>query len=283
MNTISEFSYRRKYRLASFDKLLRKALVAEKICMVDRTEGKFIDSPYGSQPSATIQAIAGTYSIDTYTLTDDLLTVTDEFIVAEHVFDWEDVLTTFDVFANRIDEQNNEIATQIDKFVLNNLTEDATGTYTTPAGGFTTPANINVIMSNLISQVAGYADMFKGLYLVIENTDMPGFIQAQAANGFSFADMALKNGFMSNYMGVAIHVVRTGTFVDDTLGTTTVTNAGHRLFGVKNVSTYAAPRGIQFDEKSVTLKTGKEIVTYGYIGFKAWTPKLPLIVDITIA
>lgn len=283
MNTISTYSYRRKYRLASFDKLLRKALIAEKVCAVDRSGDKYIDSPYGSQPTTTVQAITGTYSTAAYTLTDDLLTVTDEFIVAEHVYNWEEVLTTFDVMSNRIDEQNYSVAAAIDKFVLNNLCEDASGAYTTPAGGFTTVANINVIMANLISKVAGYADMYKGLFLIIENTDMVGFIQAQASNGFNFADMALKNGFMSNYMGVEIYVIRTGTFVDATIGTTTVTNSGHRVFGVKNVATYAAPRDVQYEEKSVSGKTGKEVVTWGYIGFKLWAPKVDLIVDITLA
>lgn len=283
MNTISTYSYRRKYRLASFEKLLRKALVAEKICQVDRSSQKYIDSPYGSQPTTVIQAVAGTYTPAAYTLTDDLLTVTDEFVVSEHIFDWEEVLTSFDVMASRIDEQNYSVAAAIDSFVLNNLCEDGTGTYTTPTGGFTTAANINVIMSNLIGLVAGYADMYKGLFLVIENTDVPGFIQAQASNGFNFADMALKNGLMTSHMGVDIFVVRTGTFVSATIGTTTVTNSGHRVFGVKNVATYAAPRGVQYEEKQVTGKTGREIVTYGYIGFKLWTPKAALIVDITLA
>ena len=282
-NTISTYSYRRKYRIASFSKLLRKALVCEKICKVDRTDDKYIDSPYGSQPTTTIQAITGTYSTADYTLTDDLLTVTDEFIVAEHVYDWENVLTSFDVFANRADEQNASVATQIDKFVLNNLTEDGTGAYTTPAGGFTTPANLNKIMGDLIGKVAGYANAFDGMFFVIENTEMSGFIQAQASSGYSFADMSLRNGFMDSQFGVDIYVVRTGTFVDATLGTTTVTNDGHRVFGIKGVSTYAAPRGIQYEEKPVAGKTGKEVVTYGYIGFKLWTPKAGLIVDITLA
>ena len=250
--------------------------------MVDRTEGKYIDNPYGSQPTTTIQSIAGTYSPAAYTLTDDTLTVTDEFIVSEHIYDWENVLTSFDLMASRIDEQNNSVKTAIDKYVLNNLCEDGTGTYSTPSGGFTTPANINKIMADLSGKVAGYADTYKGLYLVIENSDLTGFMQAQMANGFSFADSALKNGFFTNYGGVEIYVVRDSTFVDDTLGTKTVTNDGHRVFGVKGVTTYAAPRGVQYSEKEVTKKTGMETVTWGYVGFKAWATKADLTIDITI-
>jgi hypothetical protein len=287
MNTIGTStlgaSYRLKYAKATLEQALRNALVCEKICNVDRSDLKYIANPYGNQPSATVQALTGTYGITAYTITDDNLTVTDEFIYAEHIYDFEAVTERFDLFASRIEEMSYAIATSIDKFVLNNLCEDGTGTYTTPVGGFTTAANINVIMSNLISKVAGYADTYKGLFLVIENTDVPGFIQAQATNGFSFADAALNNGWMTAYMGVDIYVVRTGTFVSDTLGTTTVTNSGHRVFGVKNIATYASPRDVRYEEKGVTAKTGKEIVVYGYCGFKLWTPKAALVVDITLA
>lgn len=287
MNTISTKTYRDKYRLSTIDQLLRKALVAEKICMVDRTGLKTIQTPYGSQPATTVQAIAGTYSTAAFTTTDDTLTITDEFIVAEHIYDFETSLSNFDLFASRVDEMSFSVAAAIDKYVLNVILEEGSGTYTTPAGGFTTASNIPTIMSNLISKVAGFADLYKGMYLVIENTDVPGFIQSGAASGFNFADSVLKNGFMANYMGVEIYVVRTATFEDDATttdsGSKTWTNSGHRLFGVKNTCTYAAPQGIKIEEKGVAGKTGKEVVVFGYIGAKVWYPKADLTVDITLA
>ena len=82
MNTISTKTYRDKYRLANLDTLLRSALVAEKICMVDRSDLKTLQSPYGSQATTVVQAIAGTYTPASFTTTDDTLTVADEFIVA---------------------------------------------------------------------------------------------------------------------------------------------------------------------------------------------------------
>jgi len=269
--------------MATLEKQLRQALICEKICDVDRSNAKTIQNPYGSQPTVTVQALAGTYSVADMTTTDDTLTVNNEFIVAEHIKDFESLLSNFDLFADRTEEMNYAVAKQIDRFVLNNLTEDATGSYTTPAGGFTTASNVNTIFANLISQVAGYTDAYKGLFLVLENTDVPGLIQAGAASGFSFADAVLNNGLMSSYMGVDVYVTRSSTFADETLGTTTYTNSGHRVFGVKGVATYAAPRGIQVDEKSVTLKTGKEVVVWGYIGFKLWATKTGLVVDITLA
>lgn len=282
-NTISSRTYRDKYRKATLEQALRNRLVAEKICQVDRTDNIRIQSPFTSQPTATVQAISGGYSVSNYTTTDDTLTVADEVIYAEHIYDFEAILSNFDMFAARVDETTYAVAQRIDQFVLNGVAQDGTGTYTTPTGGFTSPVNINIIMANLISRVSGYAEMYKGLYLVIENTDVVGFIQAQASNGFNYADSALNNGFMTSYMGVDIYVVRTGTFVSSTIGTRTFTNSGKRVFGVKEQSTYASPRGVRFDEKAVSLKTGREVVTWAYIGFKFWAPKTALGVTITLA
>lgn len=282
MNTQSTYGNRDKYLKSQYEIVLRNALVCEKICDVDRSDSKRIQNPYGGQPTATIQAVAGTYTVSAWTITDDALTVTDEVIYAEHVFGFEDFFAVFDVAASRLDNMMYAVAFGIDKFVLNNLCEDGTGTYSTPAGGFTTSGNINTIMANLLSKVAGYEETYKGLFLVIENTDLVGFAIAGATNGYSFADATLRNGFMGVWMGVDIYVIRSGTFVTDTLGTTTVSNSGHRVFGVKGVTTYASPRGIQYEEKSITLKTGKEVVVWGLIGFKAWAQKATLIVDITL-
>lgn len=283
MNTQSTYGARDKYFMSQYDIVLRNALVCEKICDVDNSDVKRIQNPYGSQPTATIQAVAGTYTVSSWTVTDDALTVTDEVIYAEHVFAHEEFFAVFDIAASRIDNIMYAVAFGIDKFVLNNLCEDATGAYTTPAGGFTTAANINEIMANLISKVAGYQDSYRGLFLVIENTDLVGFTIAGATNGFRMADATLTNGFVNDWMGVDLYVVRSGTFVSATLGTTTVTNSGHRVFGVKGVSTYASPRGMQYKEKDVTLKTGSEIVVFGLIGFKLWAQKAGLVVDITLA
>ena len=282
MNTMSTYGNRDKYFQSQYDIVLRNALVAEKICMVDNSDAKRIQNPYGSQPTATIQAVAGTYTVSAWTVTDDALTVTDEVIYSEHVFAHEDYFAVFDIAASRLDNIMYSVAYGVDYFVLNNLTEDATGTYTTPAGGFTSAANINTIMANLQSKIAGYENTF-GSYLVIENTDLVGFQIAGATNGFSMADSTLNNGFMGQWMGTDIYVVRSGTFVDATIGTTTVTNDGHRVFGANKVATYASPRGMSFEEKSVTLKTGKEIVVFALVGFKLWAQKASLTVDITLA
>lgn len=281
-NTQSTYGERDAYFQSQYEIVLRNALVTEKICSVDRRDVKRIQNPYGGQPTATIQAVAGTYSVSAWTVTDDALTVTDEVIYSEHVFAHEEFFAAFDIAQSRIDNMMYAVAFGIDKFVLNNLCEDATGTYTTPTGGFTTAANVNEIFANLLSKVAGYEDAYNGTYIVLENTDLVGVIVAGATNGFTMADAVLRNGFVREWMGVEIYVVRSGTYVNATLGTTTVTNSGHRVFGVKNTATYASPRGMQYEEKPVSGKTGKEIVVFGLVGFKLWSQKAALHIDITL-
>lgn len=282
-NTIASRVYRDKYRQSALDHALRNATVTEAITMVDRSNNYRIQSPYTSTPTVTVQALAGTYSVADFTTTDDTLTVTDEFIVAEHIMDFQESLTDFNLFAARVDNMAYAVALKVDQFVLNNLCEDGTGTYTTPTGGFTTPANILEIFANLNSKFDGYADSFNGKFIVLENTDMVGLYQMAATQGFNFADSFLNNGKIGQLMGIDIYVVRSGTYTDATVGTITWTNSGHRVAGIKNLATVAMPGGMKQTEKEVSGKTGKEVAMWGYIGFKLWAPKVSLIIDITLA
>lgn len=286
-NSLSTKTYRDKLRAAQIMQALKNQVVAEKICMVDRTDAKIIYSPYVTAMTTVVQAAAGTYSPANITTTDDTLTVADEFIVAGQIKGFESILANFDLFFAANQAMTNSVVQAVDKWVLNNLCEDGTGAYSTPTGGFTTASNVITIMSNIISKCAGYADALGGLYVVVENTDLTGIIPAIASSGFRYADDALMNGIYGQILGVDIYVVRSGTFVDETTssvsGTKTWTNLGHRVGGVKNVSTYAFPRGLQFEEKGVTGVTGKEVVVYGLVGFKQWTPTSALTIDITLA
>jgi len=282
-NSLSTKTYRDKLRAAQIMQALKNDVVAEKICLVDRTDSKTISSPYITAMTTVIQAVVGTYTPANITTTDDTLTVADEFIVAGQIKGFESILADFDLFFAANKAMTDSVTVAVDKWVLNNLCEDGTGAYTTPAGGFTTSANVITIVSNIISQCAGYADALGGMYVVVENTDLIGIIPAIATSGFKYSDDALVNGIYGQMLGVDIYVVRSGTFVDATSGTKTWTNSGHRVGGVKKVSTYAFPRGLQFEEKAVSGVTGMEVVCYGLVGFKQWTPYAALTIDITLA
>lgn len=280
-STLSEV-WRIKYVQKKLNLSLRSALVSEKICNVDRSGAKYISNPYLTALNANIATMAGTYTVDTATTVDDTCTVTDQVESAVHLYEFEESLSRSDLFKSFIDDMAAAVTEQADKFVLNKVLDGAGESYDTPVGGFTTPANINQIIADLCGKMAGYAQAYKGLFLVIENTDLTGFIQAGMSNGFTFSDMTLNNGFAGRYGGVEIYVVRSGTYATGTLGTLSATNSGHRLFGVKGQATYAAPNGVHYDEKKVTQKTGRELSVWMNIGAKVWTPTANLLCDITI-
>jgi hypothetical protein len=266
---------------------LRNAVVVEKICIVDNSDLKTISSPYLTAVATTVQAVAGTYSPAAITTTDDTLTVTDEFIAATHIFHFESATANFDLFFTANQGMTNSLVTAVDKWTLNELCDQGTGTYTTPAGGFTTAANVHTIFANIVAKTSGYADALNGLYVVVENTDLVGILTNQAGTGFTYADDAARNGLIGKIMGVEIYVVRAGTFATaattSASGSKTWTNLNHRVGGVKKVATYAAPRWLSFEEKGVTGKTGMEVAGICYAGLKQWTPTAGLTIDITLA
>lgn len=283
-NSVS-FALRHKYFQEGLQQVLRNALISKAIFRTDESQLKTIENPYISTGgTVTHQAVAGTYTISNVATTEDSLSVNDEIIVPTHIFDFENKTANFNLVADFLDDMIYQVNLRIDKFVLNKVLDIATGTYTTPAGGFTTPSNIPQIIGDLLGKVAGYSGgVGANPFLVIESTDVTGFFQVQVASGWNYADAALRNGMIGNYGGVDIYVVRTGTFVTATLGTLSAVNSGHRLFGLKNLALFAMPRGVSYEEKAVSLKTGKEVVALCYVGATIWTPHRDLFVDITLA
>ena len=283
LNTNGTSSWRKKWMPNLLQEVLHKALVADKIASIDYSDVLYIENPYGSAGTVTQQAAVGTYSIATYTSTDDTLTVTEEFVWSEQIYDLEKVAQIADIKGSRMKEAMAQMATAVDKYVVNKITDVGTGTYDTPAGGFTTAGNILQIMGELHTKFAGYSEVFNGLYIVIESTDVGGLFQAGAGNGFSVADSWLKNGLLTSYGGFDWYVVRSGTFVSATLGSDTFTNSGHRLAGVKGITTVAMPGGkMQWMEKEVSGKTGVECAMVAYCGVGVWYQKRALSIDITI-
>jgi hypothetical protein len=279
-------AYRKKLFAKTFQQILKRSLVANAICDISKSGEKYIANPRSYTPTAVVQALAGTYSVSGWTTTEDTLVVADEFIYGEHVFDFEKKLLDFDILADRMEKISYAIKAAMDIWAVNNLCEDGTGTYTTPAGGFTTPANWPVIIANLNSKLAGYSTyVSNGFYIVVEAGDTVGLMQYQFGSGFSYADAALNNGLIGHIGGFDVYVVLDGTFVDAAAttvsGTDTWTNAGHRVAGVKRTATWSNTDA-SWEEKGVAGKTGVEICGYAYGGLKVWYNAAALTIDITV-
>lgn len=283
-NTNAATSWRKKWMPNLLQEILRKSLVADKICKTDTSDVFYIENPYGSAATVTQQALTGTYSVATYTSTADTLTLTDEFVWSEHIQSIEKVAQIADIKGSRMKEAMGQMSEAIDKFIVNSVCDEGTGTYTTPAGGFITSGNVLTILSKLGAKLAGFSTSFSGKYVVLEAADTSGITLAGMAAGFQNADKFLNNGFIGHLGGFDIYVVPDGTFVTTTLGTVAFTNSGHRVAGVAGISTQLRPGAkMEWMEKEVTGKRGVELALAADVGFKHWIQKRALTIDITLA
>lgn len=282
-STLSE-TWRIGYAQNMLDLSLKTALVTEKIAHVDRSGAKYIGNPYLTALTATAAAIDGTYTPATATTTDQTLTVSDQATSSVHLLEFEDRLNRVDLFASLVEEMRAQVAVKMDSYVINYFTNNAGSTYSTPTGGFTTASNIPTIIANCTGKVAGYAQDFvsQRMFIVIESTDLPGFIISGMQSGFNYSDSTLNNGFGGVYGAVRVYVVRPGTFATTTIGTLSATNSGKRLFGIEGVHWVSNPGGMQYDEKKITSKTGRELVCWANYGAAVWTQKSTLLCAITI-
>lgn len=269
-NTISSRTYRDLLRNSTLQAILHSATVTEAIADVDRSGKKVIQNPYPSTPTVTIQALAGTYSVNSFTTTDDSLTVTQEIVLAEQIYDFEESLSIPNLFQNRTENMAWKIKDKLDTQVLSDILATSGINTLAVTGGFATFGVLKAL-GQLQGLVAGYSTSQNDVFMVIENTDIAAFIAAQVSSGFQMADMALKNGFMGNYLGVDIYVVRSGQ-----------SPANHRLGGIKRKFTVALPVEWKSFEKEVSGKTGREVGLYGYYGSKVWHNNLNLVVDVQI-
>jgi hypothetical protein len=292
---LSTFTNRKKYALSKIDTVLAKEIISPQIFKVDTGNSKTIESPYFSATTTTGQNIAGTYTPANATTNDDTLTVNKEFINAQHVFDSEQRLSNFDTAKDLMDEMTRSFTEEVDKWALNRALADvqaataSTASFATAAGGITKTNAMNVI-GTILGNLSGYKNSIgQNPYLVIENTELGAFIEAQAAQGFAYADKVMYTGLVRNMAGVDLLVARTGTFVSATVSGDVFTNAGKRLFGVYNKITLAVPSGSRdgkmmadYEELKVSGKTGMELRMVGYGGVKVWTPAKNLSGALTI-
>ena len=283
LNFTEATAYRKLWMPNLFQEFLFKAAIVKPLVDYKTDNVKYIENPYGDAGTITQNtSILGTYSVDTFSVTADTATVTEEFVWSEHVYSFEKVASVADVKGSRMKDAMGQLAYAVDKYALNELCASGTGAYTTPAGGFS-QTNALTIAANLASKLVGFAASYSQKYIVIEPSDLPGVQLAMWSNGFTTSDRALNNGFLQSWAGFDWYICGASTFVTATLGTTAYTNSGHRVAGVKGLATLLMPLGeMQWMEKEVTGKTGVELALAAYAVLKVWNQKAALTIDITL-
>lgn len=227
---------------------------------------KFIHNPFPVPGALTTNSpMAGTYVVANFNSTDDTLEVNRESIYNTHFFDFETRFADYDIALETLKIASAKLAEDMDRELFAIL-EAGAGNTVPVAGGFTA-GNVIASVSQALGFVSGYANVTNGLYLVIDNLQLPAFVQMGATNGFSFADAVLMNGLGGTLMGADLYVVRAGQLPADTA-----------LFGVKKASTTGIGGAIHIEEKQVSGKTGMEFVAVNYSRSALWNNNQPLVV-----
>lgn len=288
---LSNNASRRTYAMARFNASLEKDIISPYIFKMDTTNSRTIENPFIASTTTVGGSITNTYTAGTPSTTDDTLTVSKQFHNVQNVADFSQKVGQFDVMAGVIDEITARLAESVDQWALNRALADvhaSAASFATASGGIT-KTNALDILATVQGRVSGFKNLpGKNAYIVIENTELPAFLQNSAASGFAFGDKVLFNGIVKNAMGVDIFVARTGTFVSATVAGDAFTNVSRRLFGVKNMITMAKPSASRegavstYFEKEIDSFIGTQVGVVCYTGVKAWVPMLSLSGSLTL-
>lgn len=280
-NTISAQTYKQMWE-RTLQRQLEKSLVSYRIANTITDAVKQIHNPYQSRPTATDQALAGTYTVATFSTTDDTITVDKEAIVAEHVYKHEQLLSRYDLGVERAKEHAYVIKEKIDAVAFQTIATTS-GTLTvdnTDLGGAAGPITLSannvddvfrVAMEKLL---AANVPVDRGVFIVLAPDHLTKLAEFQQSNGFSMADAALRNGFVTQFGGFDVFV--SNQLYND--GT-----QDHAIAGAYGAFQLVLPRGgATFETKAVSGKTGREIVSQQIYGMGVWNYDKTKLVDILV-
>lgn len=267
---LSTYTWTHAKKAAVMQEYLESMTVARAIS--DFVVGKkFIHNPFPVPGSVTVNSpMLGTYTPVVFNSTDDTLEVNREAIYNNHFFDFETRFADYNIAMESLKLASAKLAEDMDRELFAILEAGAGETVEVP-GGFT-KANTFDAVAEAVGRLSGYANAMNGMYIVIDNTQVPAFVSAGATAGFSYADAVLNNGLRGNLMGFDIYVVRSGQLPADTA-----------LAGIKKASTTGIGGAIHIEEKQVSGKTGIEFVAVNYSRSALWNNNQPLVVKFDLA
>jgi hypothetical protein len=268
--SLSNFTWTHAKKAAVMQEYLESMTVAREISDF-KVGDKFIHNPFPTPGAVTVNSpMTGTYTPATLTTTDDTLEVNREAIYSTHLFDFETKFADYDLAMEVLKLASAKLVEDMDKELFAILSAGAANTVTV-SGGFTA-TNVISSVAEAIGHVSGFANVMNGLYIVIDNTQMPAFVTMGATNGFSFADAVLSNGLSGQVMGADLYIVRAGQLPTDV-----------GILGVKKASTTGTIGSIVIEEKMVSGKTGTEFVAINYSRSALWNNNKDLVVKFDLA
>jgi ElaB/YqjD/DUF883 family membrane-anchored ribosome-binding protein len=262
---------------------LETRLIVWDIFEVDTSNTYVHHNPYQSTSTATNSVVSSpAYTVADFSITEDSLTVNKRAYVSEHVDNYDELFSRYDLAMERAKEHADRIKKTIDKDSLQTVTTTSgiqlvdNATLGGAAGNITlSTSNIDEVFDAArIKLDEADVDTDGELFAVLRPKDISKLRLFASTAGFNTADETFKNGKVGRYMGFDIY-----------MSNNLYTNGGsaYPLFGAKKSAFIALPEsGIGFEAKSVSGKFGKEIVSHKFHNSKVWNNNLPKLVKVQV-
>lgn len=257
------------------------------VCKVDYTNSRVIHNPYLTDMTVQAHTRDSAYTHQAVTITDESFTINTSYIAPQHIDRADLAQSTYASQMMMAEEQGTLLDEQVETAMLaahaqwTNFDNASIGG---SAGNITVSVNnVDDIIRALKREIReangqSLADR-NGIFIVWRPADFELLEAYVQANGFSMADMALKDGTVRgfNYMGVTHYYSNKHT-------------SGHLFAGVKKLFHCGIVRGtygqIVIDPEPAT--SGGALSAIGVVsrvdyGFKAWTKTTPLLFDVLVA
>jgi len=266
---------------------LDKPATWKEVCKVSYTNSRVLHNPYHTDPAVQSGTRGSAYTHQNYVLADESITI-NTFKILPMLIDRADLAqTTYTDQMEMADKQATLLDESIETAMLA-AHADWTNFDNTAIGGGA--GNITVSTSNIddiiralkreVREANGQSIMSRnGMFIVWRAADFEKLEAFVQANGFSTADMALKDGTVAGmrYMGVEHYVSNSHT-------------AGHVFAGVKNTyhlgivkDTYGQVTIDQEPATSSGAVSGIGVVSRVDYAFKAWNNTGGVLFDVLVA
>lgn len=204
-NTIGDGAFRQLW-MAGVQEDLDKKLVAKGISTTDSRASRLFHNPFNSTPVGTNGTRQTTYTIEDMTSTDDTLTVQQRATAAEHIDNYEQMMTSYDLMSQQEQRQAYRIADFIDQYVLNKpvgfsgvrkIDNGVMGGGASDSAAYVTSStNINGVPTKIAQYLAlGNGAMEKGLFWVVSPYEMANITSYAQSHGFNVADSSISSGY----------------------------------------------------------------------------------------
>ena len=271
---------------------LRKGMVSFGIANVQTRDalryGDVINKQYVAAVTAAAYTPGATVAIDEMDFVTDQLNIDNKYYSAFYLDDVEVLQANIDIQAPMLEELSYVLKTTIDTAVLNNTSAGISGSQVITGGTTLGDGHAGVLTAttaNIMQVFAGARKVLLdndcedvGDFCAVIGTREAFLLELKGTGlGFNFADAALRNGYIGDFMGFQVYVSNNLTSVTNVsagnaqLTTNSTETCRYLYFGRKGRIELLMQQAPKFEIKDVDNQIGKNIICWTVWGDTVFT------------